>query len=39
MSLNKEYVTEIFSNLETDSNKFFENVCDDVHWIVEGTHT
>jgi ketosteroid isomerase-like protein len=39
MSIDEEYVREIFKGLETgDGAKFFEHVDDDVDWIVMGTH-
>lgn len=37
--LNTGYVREIFKHLESGDGKgFFDNVSNDVDWIVEGTH-
>ena len=39
MSLTIEYVNRLFENLSTgNASTFFDNVADDVHWIVMGTH-
>ena len=39
MSLTIEYVNRLFDNLSTgNANSFFDNVADDVHWTVMGTH-
>jgi ketosteroid isomerase-like protein len=39
MSLTIEYVNRLFENLSTgNANGFFDNVADDVHWTVMGTH-
>lgn len=39
MSLTIVYVDRLFENLSTwNGNAFFDNVADDVHWTVMGTH-
>ena len=39
MSLTIEYVNRLFENLSTgNGSAFFDNVADDVHWTVMGTH-
>jgi ketosteroid isomerase-like protein len=39
MSLTIEYVNQLFENLSTGkASAFFDNVADDVHWTVMGTH-
>jgi len=39
MSLAIEYVNRLFENLSTgNASAFFDNVADDVHWTVMGTH-
>jgi ketosteroid isomerase-like protein len=39
MSLTIEYVNRLFENLSTGkASTFFDNVADDVHWTVMGTH-
>jgi len=39
MSLTMEYVNRLFENLSTGkTTAFFQNVADDVHWTVMGTH-
>ena len=39
MSLTIEYVNRLFENLSTgNASAFFDNVADDVHWTVMGTH-
>ena len=39
MSITIEYVNRLFENLSTgNATTFFENVADDVHWTVMGTH-
>jgi uncharacterized protein len=39
MSLTIEYVNRLFDNLSTGkASTFFDNVADDVHWTVMGTH-
>jgi uncharacterized protein len=39
MSLAIEYVNRLFENLSTgNASAFFDNVVDDVHWTVMGTH-
>ncbi len=37
--INQEFIQELFSNLETgNSGTFFDQVSDNVHWTVMGTH-
>jgi uncharacterized protein len=39
MSLTIEYVNRLFENLSTgNGTALFDNVADDVHWTVMGTH-
>jgi ketosteroid isomerase-like protein len=39
MSLTIEYVNRLFEKLSTgNASAFFDNVADDVHWTVMGTH-
>jgi ketosteroid isomerase-like protein len=39
MSLTIEHVNRLFENLSTgNASAFFDNVADDVHWTVMGTH-
>ena len=39
MSLTIEYVNQLFEKLSTgNASAFFDNVADDVHWTVMGTH-
>jgi hypothetical protein len=39
MSITIEYVNRLFENLSTgNTTAFFDNVADDVHWTVMGTH-
>ena len=39
MSLTIEYVNRLFENHSTgNASAFFDNVADDVHWTVMGTH-
>ena len=39
MSLTIEYVNRLFENLSTgNGSAFFDNVADDGHWTVMGTH-
>ena len=39
MSLTIEYVNRLFDNLSAgNASSFFDNVADDVHWTVMGTH-
>ena len=39
MSLTIEYVNRLFEILSTgNASAFFDNVADDVHWTVMGTH-
>jgi len=38
MSVRRGEIEKLFNYLENDSNKFFENVADNVKWTVMGTH-
>lgn len=38
MPITSNQVEKLFNYLNTDSNKFFEYVADNVNWTVMGTH-